>query len=161
MPIINTPISAAHTSVQAAAEVVDALYRFAAGQDLQDEDLFRSAWAADAELDFVQPAARLGVTLPPFAGRDLIVQSILGSLQPLVTTHTVTNPRVTIEGEGASLFALVEAQHISKADPHRRLLLKNLYDCALAREDGLWRIRRMRILNAWLQGDPQVLFPAA
>jgi hypothetical protein len=48
--------------------VVDALYRFAAGQDLRDEELFRSAWTSDGELDFVQPARKLGVELPPFRG---------------------------------------------------------------------------------------------
>ena len=33
-------------------EIIDALYRFALGQDRQDRELFASAFAADAELDF-------------------------------------------------------------------------------------------------------------
>ncbi|MDP3761922.1 MAG: nuclear transport factor 2 family protein [Ramlibacter sp.] len=141
-------------------DVVDALYRFAAGQDLGDKELFRSAWAADAELDFVQPARRLGVDLPPFKGRDNITESIIGSVSGLTTTHTVTNPRVTIDGDRATLFALVEAQHLPKTDHSRHLLLKNFYWCDLVREAGAWKIRRMRIENAWIRGDAQVLFPA-
>jgi hypothetical protein len=140
-------------------DIIDALYRFGAGQDLGDKELFRSAWAEDAELDFVQPAKRLGVDLPPFKGRDNIVDSIMGAVAPLTTTHTVTNPRVTVRADRAELFALVEAQHLPKADHSRNLLLKNFYWCDLVREHGSWKIRKMRIENAWMHGDPAVLFP--
>lgn len=140
--------------------IVDALYRFAAGQDLRDEALFRSAWTADAELDFVQPAERLGVKLPPFRGRETIVASIMGSTGPLVTTHTVTNPRVHLRAsDTAELVALVEAQHVPHADPGRHLLLKNIYRCEVVAEEGAWRIRTLRIHNLWLHGEAGVLFP--
>jgi hypothetical protein len=62
--------------------------------------------------------------------------------------------------DAAMLFALVEAQHLPKADPARHLLLKNFYWCDLVREAQVWRIARMRIENAWMRGDPKVLFPA-
>lgn len=140
--------------------IVDALYRFAAGQDQKDEALFRSAWTSDAELDFVQPAERLGVTLPPFRGRENIVSSIMGSTSALVTSHTVTNPRIhMLTPDSADLVALVEAQHVPHADPGRHLLLKNVYRCELAMEEASWRIRVMRIHNLWLHGEAAVLFP--
>lgn len=160
MEPIFTPLHAAHTPPQLAFEVTDALYRFGAGQDLRDAALFGSAWTEDAELDFVQPAQRLGLTLQPFRGREKIVQDILASLEPLVTTHTVTNPRVTLTADGARLFALVEAQHVRRDDSTCYLLLKNLYDCELAHEGGLWRIAKMRIVNAWYEGEPRALFPS-
>lgn len=154
---INPPSAGADAAAQAA--IVDALYRFAAGQDLRDRALFHSAWTADAELDFTQPARRLGVELPPFRGREHITDAILGSVAPLTTSHSVANPRVQVEGDAARLFALVEAQHLPAGDHTRQLLLKNIYWCELAVEDGLWRIRRMRIENLWMDGDPRVLFP--
>ena len=40
------------------AEIIDALIRFGLGQDLADRDLFASAFAEDAELDFAPAAAR-------------------------------------------------------------------------------------------------------
>ena len=146
---------------QYALDITDALYRFGAGQDLRDAALFRSAWTHDAELDFVQPAERLGLALQPFRGRERIVQDILGSLEPLVTTHTITNPRASLGAGGARLFALVEAQHIRRDDRSCWLLLKNFYDCELKQEEGLWRIRTMRIVNAWFDGDARALFPSA
>ena len=142
-----------------AAEIVDALYRFGAGQDLRDRALFESAFAEDATLDFTGPAGRLGVTIPVFEGRTTIADTIFGTIGGLDTTHTVTNPRVTIDGDRATLFALVEAQHLPRGDHRRHLLLKNIYNVELSRDGARWVIDRMRIDNVWLDGDPAVLFP--
>lgn len=140
--------------------IVDALYRFGAGQDLKDRALFESAFTPDAELDFVQPARRLGVDLGVFKGREHISSGIMATIARLDTTHTVTNPRVEIEGDTATLFALVEAQHLLKQDHQQSLLLKNVYWVKLRRaEQGRWRIAQMRINNVWMEGDPRVLFP--
>jgi ketosteroid isomerase-like protein len=141
--------------------IADALYRFAAGQDLRDPALLSSAFSRDAELDFVQPARRLGVEIAPFRGRAEILDAIHGALAEVDTTHTVTNLRIEAEGDGASLFALVEAQHLPRADHSRNLLLKNFYWVTLERAGGRWTIRRMRVNNSWYRGDPTVLFPGA
>lgn len=141
--------------------IVDALYRFGAGQDLGDRALFESAFAADAQLDFCGPAKRLGVDLPVFSGRNTIVDSIMTTVSRLHTTHTVTNPRVTgYDGSSARLFALVEAQHLPRTDHGRHLLLKNIYWMDLHRENGAWVIDHMKIDNVWMTGDSSVLFSA-
>jgi hypothetical protein len=137
----------------------DALYRFAAGQDLRRRELFESAFSPDATLDFIQPARLFGVQLPVFVGREAIADTIMGTTAPLVTTHSITNPRVEVAGDHARLTALVEAQHVLRAEPLRRLLLKNFYFVDLARAGSGWLIERMRIENAWWAGDPSVLFP--
>lgn len=86
-------------------EVVDALYRFAAGQDLDDAELFLSAFAPDAVLDFTPTAQRFGGDVPVMPDRDAIA-GIMDVLAPLDTTHTVTNPRVVLDGDAAQLSAL-------------------------------------------------------
>jgi hypothetical protein len=138
-------------------EVVDALYRFGAGQDLRDRELFLSAFAPEAVLDFTQPASRFGAAVPVMHGRGAI-EGILTTLEPLATTHTVTNPRVVLDGDRARLWALVEAQHVLRAQPHRRLLLKNTYDVDLVRRDGVWVVTAMTIRTVWSDGDASVLF---
>jgi hypothetical protein len=140
-------------------EVVDALYRFALGQDLRDRELFASAFAVDAELDFRPAAARWGAAPPLMAGRDSIVGTILALFAGRVdTTHQVTNPRVAVAGDTAHLTALVEAQHLLSADHTTYVLLKNRYDVALVRDGDRWVMRRVRIENAWLLGDPVAIF---
>lgn len=142
--------------------IVDALYRFGAGQDLRDRGLFESAFSLDAVLDFTQPARLLGVDIAPFEGRDAIAESVFAAIDDLDTTHTVTNPRVTaFDGEHAGLFALVEAQHLSRGNHARHLLLKHIYALRLTRHGSRWTIDHMRIDMVWFTGDPAVLFPAS
>ncbi|SEG16108.1 SnoaL-like domain-containing protein [Nonomuraea solani] len=143
------------------AEIVDALYRFGLGQDLKDAELFASAFAADAELDFRPAAAKWGARPPVMSGRDTIVTMILAMFTGRVdTTHQVTNPRVVVDGDTARLTALVEAQHLLSADHGTFALLKNPYDVELVRDGERWVIRRLRIDNAWYTGDPVTIFGA-
>lgn len=140
-------------------EIVDALHRFALGQDLKDAALFASAFAADAELDFRPAAARWGGNPPLMVGRDTIVTTILDSFTGRVdTTHQVANPRIAIDGDTARLTALVEAQHLLSADHSTFALLKNPYDVELVRDGRRWVVRRMRIGNTWYRGDPAAIF---
>jgi len=142
--------------------IEDVLYRFGAGQDLNDRALFQSAFARESELDFVQPAARMGVEIPVFKDGDTIAEQIMAATAELDTTHTVTNSRImAFDGNSASLFALVEAQHLPRGDHSRHLLLKNFYFLDLVIEGGNWVATRMRIQNVWQTGDPTVLFPGA
>jgi HAMP domain-containing protein len=85
--------------------MTDALYRFGAGQDLRDRPLFESAFAPDASLDFTAVAAKFGVAIPVFEGRHAIADTIMAATEPLDTTHTITNVRVTAyDGNRAPLF---------------------------------------------------------
>lgn len=140
-------------------EVIDALYRFGLGQDLHDRDLLASAFSAGAELDFRPAAARWGAQVPVMTGRDEITATILrGFVGRVDTTHTVTNPRVFLDGDTAHLTALVEAQHLLTADHGTYALLKNRYDVELVRDGLRWLVRRMRIANVWFTGDPSAIF---
>ncbi|MFC9058255.1 nuclear transport factor 2 family protein [Streptomyces sp. NPDC057074] len=141
------------------AEITDALYRFALGQDQKDADLFASAFTVDAELDFRPAAARWGGEPPVMSGRDTIVGTILALFTGRVnTTHQITNVRIGIEGDTARVTALVEAQHVLVDAPGTHALLKNPYTVDLARDGGRWLIRRMHIDNTWLTGDPLAIF---
>lgn len=137
--------------------ILDALYRFAAGIDLRDHALLASAFAEDAISDFRPAAARAGFEYPVLEGRDAIVAALSASLAQLDTTHSVSNPRVSIAGDTARLDALVEAQHVPRSDPARHYLMKNRYDVELARRGDVWVIRRLTIDNVWRSGDPAIL----
>lgn len=137
--------------------VVEALYRFAAGIDLRDRNLLASSLAEDAVQDFRPAAAKAGFDYPVLEGKELIVEALSASLASLDTTHTVTNPRVTIDGDKARLDALVEAQHIPSRDHTRHYMMKNRYDVELVRRGDVWLIQRTTVDNVWRCGDPAVL----
>ena len=146
--------------LQTAAErfaVIDTLHRFAAGIDLKDSALLATAFTVDAVSDFRPAAAKAGFEYPVLEGRDTIVAALSGALSQLDTTHSVTNARVTLEGDTARLDALVEAQHVPQSDPSRHYLMKNRYDVELLREEGAWLIQRVTVDNVWRSGDIAVL----
>ncbi|MCG7526187.1 nuclear transport factor 2 family protein [Streptomyces sp. OfavH-34-F] len=152
-------LAAAVAELRDRTEITDALHRFGLGQDLKDKDLFASAFAADAELDFRPAASKWGAEPPLMSGRDTIVTTILAMFTGRVdTTHQITDVRIAVEGDTARLTALVEAQHLLVADPGTHALLKNPYDVELIRDGDRWVIRRLRIDNTWYTGEPAAIF---
>jgi len=137
--------------------VVEALYRFAAGIDLRDSDLLSSSLAENAVSDFRPAAVKAGFEYPVIEGREIIVAALTTSLATLDTTHSIANPRVTIDGDTARLDALVEAQHVPRSDPTRHYLMKNRYDVEMVRSGDVWLIQRNTVYNVWRSGDPAVL----
>ncbi|MFG1806751.1 nuclear transport factor 2 family protein [Streptomyces sp. NPDC049040] len=142
-------------------EITDALLRFGLGQDLRDRELFASAFAEDAEVDFSPAAVRWGADSPPMSGRDTIVDTILALFADRVdTSHVVTNPRIAVAADRrtARLTAIVEAQHLLTADHSRHALLNNRYAVGLVPDGERWVMRTVRIENVWFTGDPKVIF---
>lgn len=90
-------------------------------------------------------------------GREALIAALSGSLSPFDTTHSVSNPLITIDGATARLDALVEAQHVLISDPARHYLMKNRYDVELARAGDGWVITRNTVDNLWRAGDVTVM----
>ncbi|MBO0145385.1 nuclear transport factor 2 family protein [Agrobacterium sp. Ap1] len=153
---MTTSISSAQQTADK-LQVVEALYRFAAGIDLRDKDLLASSLAENAVSDFRPAAAKAGFEYPVIKGRETIVSALLTSLGTLDTTHSVSNPRVTIDGDIARMDVLVEAQHVLRNDGARHYLMKNRYDVELARSGDVWVITRNTVDNVWRSGDLAVL----
>ncbi|MFS2222567.1 nuclear transport factor 2 family protein [Pantoea sp. B65] len=137
--------------------IVDSLYRYAAGIDLKDKELIKSAFTEDAVSDFRPAGAKAGFEYPVLEGKEVIAEALLNSLRPIITTHSVTNPRVTIDGDKAYLEAIVEAQHLPESDSSRHYLMKNRYDVELLKHQDGWFICRVTVDNVWRTGDPAVL----
>lgn len=137
--------------------VVETLYRFAAGIDLRDHGLLSSAFAENAISDFRPAAAKAGFEYPLLKGRKTIVEALLGSLSRLDTTHSISNPRVTLEADTARVDVLVEAQHVSRKDAARQYLMKNRYEVVLTRRGTQWEIENVMVDNVWRSGNSGVL----
>ncbi|MDQ3197826.1 MAG: nuclear transport factor 2 family protein [Verrucomicrobiota bacterium] len=142
-------------------EIADALHRYAFGLDHGDADSLGSAFAEDCVLDFRSAGKKLGIDFPRLIGRQTIVDTLIPFLGPLDTTHTASNLQIEISGDTATLYAYVMSQHFMPREGSRlgseNALLMNRYDCELVREGEKWRLKRVSIDNAWLQGDPEIL----
>lgn len=137
--------------------VVDTLYRYAAGLDLRDKDLLASAFADNAVADFGPATRKAGHDYPPIEGAETIAAAVSGSLSHLDTTHSLSNPRVTLDGDTAHLEGIMACQHLPRNDHSRHVLMTNRYDVELVRKGEVWVIGHLTVDNAWTEGDPSVL----
>jgi hypothetical protein len=142
-------------------EVADALHRYAFGLDHNDADSLASALTEDCVLDFRRADNKLQLGFQLITGRQAILDSVLPLIGPLDTSHTVTNLRIEISGDSATLSAYVMSQHFMPREGSRRgaenALLMNRYNCELVRDGQRWRFKGITIDNAWSQGDPEIL----
>ena len=108
-------------------------------------------------MNFRPAADKVGMKFPPLEGRESVVGALVPFAEGFTTSHSVTNPRATIDGDAATLVALVDAWHQGAADPSGHFLMKNRYEMELTRDGDGWRISRMVIDNLWSDGDVAVM----
>ena len=137
--------------------VIDVLYRYAAGLDLRDRELLTSAFAEDAVADFGPATRKAGQDYPPVEGGATIAAAVAGSLTLLDTTHSLSNPRVTLDGDSAHLEGIMACMHLPRTDHSRHVLMTNRYDVELVRSGDVWVIQHLTVDNAWTEGDTTVL----
>jgi hypothetical protein len=153
------PIPSRLTDREAA---IDAVLRFVEGLDDADASLVNSAFTPDATID-LSPISNIGLAFSELSGRDTIVDKLLNSVGPLDSSHHVSNFRVNIAGDSATLTCYALAQHFrtgqGPSPEHRSyFLMGNRYQADLVRGgDGDWRIRRLVVKCAWSEGDIGVL----
>lgn len=138
-------------------EIADAVYRFVAGIDFSDDELFVSAFAPDAIVDVTSNNKMWGLEFPIFEGRDAILQVFKSSVFLLDTTHAVSNPRTKINGDTATLHTITEAQHFPPNDRTRHCLIKSHYHVNLVRDRDRWAIAKLVINTVWFTGEPSIL----
>jgi hypothetical protein len=137
--------------------VIDALHRFTWGLDAKDKELLASAFSDKGIADFSPAATRIGIQFPPLEGKETIAGALGQFVSGLSTSHTVGNARVSVANDKAELQALVEAQHLPKADHSRHYLMKNVYTLSLSRSGSTWLIDHLSIDNIWADGDLKVI----
>jgi hypothetical protein len=144
------------------AAITDTLLRYAAGLDLNDADLLSSSLTEDAVVDLGPAMRRIGYDFPPLAPRETVVTSLIGAVGPLDSSHSISNIRITLDGDRATVLAYAQAQHFkpgSGSDPAvtRHALMMNRYTASVVRDGEQWRIQHLDIANAWFEGDPLML----
>lgn len=105
--------------------VIDALYRFRAGIDHNDAALLATAFSDDAVVDFSPCGRRMSLDFPVLTDGDTIVRFLGATAETRTTTHVCTNGRAHLDGDTATLRALVSATHLPRSDHSRRCQMMN------------------------------------
>jgi 3-phenylpropionate/cinnamic acid dioxygenase small subunit len=137
--------------------IAETLYRFAAGLDEKNAEMFGDVFTVDAIHDFSRGAKAMGMEFAPILGREAIVGAFLPALEQQTTSHTITNIRVQLDGDRAQALTLTDATHLTRPDHDRKVFAKNRYMIDLEREGETWRISHLIIENVWWEGDLGVL----
>lgn len=142
-------------------EIADALHRYAFGLDHGDVEALASALTEDCVIDFTTAASKLGIKFPILNGREQVLKVLIPMLGPLDTSHSASNIQIEVRGDTASLRAFIMSQHFMPGQGPKRgsefALLMNRYEADLVRDGSRWRFEKMKIDNAWADGDPEIL----
>ena len=143
---------------------IDAMYRFVEGLDDGNEDLLNSAFTEDASFDVTAfKVVGLPMELDIISGREKLVPHLMQTVGTSIDSmHQLTNFRVNLNGDRASLTTYVLAQHFRAGEGHApektdQLLMGNRIRADLVRaEEGLWRIQKAELKNQWSLGTTDV-----
>lgn len=138
--------------------IIDAINRFVEALDDNDGPVLESSITEDMNMDLTD-LNKAGFDFKPFEGRQQVVSSLMSAVGTrLDTTHHVSNFRITVDGESATLTCYALAQHFRKGEgPLAALqdhyLMGNRYRAALIRTGDGWRICKLVVTVSWTQGD--------
>lgn len=152
------------SSTGALADLIQLSYRYAAGIDRRQWDLFASCFTDPCWIDVSSFGGRPGsmVSVSEWVDR---VRGTNGSFD--ATQHVMSNHRIVDDGpEGWTVEYELQAQHWFRADTMAELgavdagnwcILGGHYTCVAAPGvDGLWRMSRLRLDVRWHTGNPGV-----
>ena len=137
---------------QAISEV---LYRYAAGCDRRDWDLFRACFCDEVEIDLSSWNGNPPAVLP----LETWVAGVRAGLSGFdATQHLSGNHLVEVDGDRAHATSNVQASHRLGDE---RVVLGGWYDTRLLRQEGQWRIARSALNVTWRSGSEELFARAA
>ena len=136
-------------------DVAEVVYSYATGVDSRDWALYRSIFADEVEIDFSSWDGRPGAVMkaddwvagvrPLFMGLD-------------ATQHSMTNPRIAIDGERATCVMYLQAAHFlhhDGGDPE--LTIGGYYTDRLVKTAAGWKLCAVKLTVTWRRGNHRIM----
>jgi hypothetical protein len=140
-------------------EICDLHYAYAQGIDTRDWTLHRSIYCDRVAVDFSSYSGR------PAA--EMAADDWVAGLRPLfhglaATQHSMTNPRVAVNGDEATLTMYMQAEHLlDHDDPSAWFTIGGFYTDSIRRTGGRWRIAGVTLTTLWRRGRADIMVTAA
>jgi 3-phenylpropionate/cinnamic acid dioxygenase small subunit len=137
------------------SEILETIYCYATGVDTQDWQLYRSIFTDEIELDFSswdgRPARRM-----PADGWLAAVKGLFPGLD--ASQHSMTNPRVTFDGDRAQCVMYVQAAHFLRNDEgDSEFTAGGYYTDQLVRTPSGWKLCGVKLTVTWSRGNKHVM----
>ena len=138
-------------------EIEQIYLTYAISMDSHSWDLMSECFVPDARIELGALASKVAnATLVDLAGWRAICEKTDQTFDMI--QHYLYQPLIRLEGHSASTRVYFAAQHALNAlAPKPFFTLGGWYDGKLAKVDGRWRITRHKIVETWLDGNPQVV----
>ena len=141
--------------------VAETVYRYAEGIDTKDFVLYRSIFADEVAVDFSSYSGRDASTVTG----DQWVAGVVPLFTGLhATQHSMTNPRVEIDGDTATCRMYMQAHHVYEPDDADSwFTIGGYYDDALRRDPAGpagWLLTAVTLTVLWRRGDAGIMEPA-
>jgi hypothetical protein len=136
-------------------QIVETIYCYATGVDTRDWALYRSIFTDEIDVDFSSYDGN-----PPRRMRaDDWVQGVAPLFEGLdATQHTMTNPRVLIEGERATCVMYMQAVHfLANQDGDAEFTLGGYYTDELLKTPSGWKLCGVKLTVLWSRGNRHVM----
>jgi hypothetical protein len=131
------------------------LYSFAQGIDTRDWALLESVFTDPFTYDYTSHRADAFGVLTP---NEWVTARRRRFGTMTATQHTMTNPRVSVDGDTATCRMYVEAWHLAEIDGASEwCTIGGEYLDELVRAEGRWLISTLKLDRRWTVGNPAVL----
>jgi len=137
--------------------ISDVVLGYATGLDRHDWALYRSIFTDEIEMDFVSVGIAAGV----YKADDWVRRARTLFAGFRATQHTSTNHVHTIRGDEALCVSNMQAEHFIEPEAgappgSERWTIGGYYENELVRTTAGWKLRRMKLVVTWSQGNPDV-----
>jgi hypothetical protein len=138
-------------------DISETLYLYATGIDTKDFTLFRSIFADEVEVDFstYSDLAPSWTKMTGDAWGDR--RTIFYGLE--ATQHTLSNLRIAIDGDAATVVAYMQAAHyLNNTEGSKDYVIGGFYTFDLKRHGpARWKIHRVKLTVTWQVGNKQIM----
>jgi SnoaL-like domain len=143
------------------ALIIETAYLYATAVDSRDFGLYRSIFTDEIDVDFSSYFSPGGGGGPGWVtlSADAWVDAVRGVFAPLdATQHSLSNPRVVIEGDRATCEIYVQADHFrANREGDNYHTVGGFYTHTLLRTAAGWRLNRIKLTVRWQRGNKHIM----
>jgi hypothetical protein len=132
-------------------EVIETVYRFAAGIDHRDWQAYRDIFTDEILIDY---SSYRTDSIGTMRADDWVARAVRLFPGLDASQHTISNSIATLDGDEATCDSYVRAEHALDGE---LFTLGGFYTHGLVRHADGWRINRVALRVAWTQGDRELL----
>jgi len=136
--------------------ICDTVYRYATGLDQRNWELYRSIFTDEVRVDFSSYDERTNYRVPVDQWMAQVVPLFTGLAS---TQHSMTNPRVYLDGERTICQMYMQADHVlDPDDPDSWFVFGGYYTDELVKTDDRgWLITEVVLSVYWRRGKPEIM----